>query len=106
MTMEELWAAIASDVAEELKTLREVILMKPSQGKDPMLDPKKDPDDGCKRPIGGGDVTDIPIYTCGGPKWEDFEWAVPDPGKECAKELRKSLANKETRLFTILRDKL
>ena len=145
MSMEELWAAIASDVAEELKTLTEVVLMKPSQGKDPILDLKKDPHDGGKRPIGGGevpsvpievkpggphyprpyqyrdpiggveepdtgglkqkidkpkgggkkpvkpykrpigsgDVPGIPIYTCGGPKWEDFKWPTDD---EDAKE--------------------
>ena len=29
-----------------------------------------------------------------------------DLSKECANEMRKSLSNKETRLFTILRDKL
>ncbi len=35
MSLEELYDMIATHVAEELKTLKEVILMKPSQGKDP-----------------------------------------------------------------------
>jgi len=70
MSMEELWAAIAADVAEELKTLKEVLLMKPTIG-------------GPKRPIGGGEVPGVPIYTCGGPRWEDFEW--PESGKRPVK---------------------
>jgi len=98
MTMEELWAAIAADVSEELKTLTEVILMKPSQGKDPIGDVKKpvghkDPHDGGKRPIGGGEVPSVPIYTCGGSRWEDFEWPEsgkrPSQGKDPILDLKK-----------------
>lgn len=66
MPSKELYDMIAKHVAEELKTLKEVLLMKPTIG-----DPK--------RPIGGGEVPSVPIYTCGGPRWEG---PVPDPGKK------------------------
>ena len=56
MIMEKLYDAIASEAAEELKTLKEVLLMKPkpSPFKDPILDPKKDPIGGVKEPDTGG----------------------------------------------------
>jgi len=74
MSLEELYDTIAAEVVEELKTLEEVLLMKPSQGKDPIGDVKKPirfkqktnksgrerpplPDPG-KKPCGGRSVTD------------------------------------------------
>ncbi len=50
MPSRELYDTIAKHVAEELKTLKEVLLMKPTVG-----DPK--------RPIDSGDVPGMPLET-------------------------------------------